>query len=123
MASTTALFTGLSGLAANSRRLDVIGNNIANVNTIAFKSNRMIFAPTFSRNFSLGTAPSESIGGTNPGQIGLGVSIAGTQRNFNNGAITATDGAAYMQCRVTFISNGETQLTAELSALGFAFHE
>ena len=90
MASTTALFTGLSGLISNSRRLDVIGNNISNVNTTAFKSNRMQFTPTFSRNFSLGTAPGASTGGTNPGQVGLGVTVAGTQRNFNNGAIGAT---------------------------------
>ncbi|MHC4429385.1 MAG: flagellar hook-basal body complex protein, partial [Planctomycetota bacterium] len=90
MASTTALFTGLSGLSTNARNLDVIGNNIANVNTIAYKSNRMIFAPTFSRNFSLGTAPTATTGGTNPGQIGLGVTIAGTQRNFNNGSISPT---------------------------------
>lgn len=90
MASTTALFTGLSGLISNSRRLDTIGNNIANVNTVAFKSNRMTFTPTFSRNFSLGTAPSSLTGGANPGQIGLGVTIAGTQRNFTNGAIGVT---------------------------------
>ena len=90
MASTTALFTGLSGLISNSRRLDTIGNNIANVNTVAFKSNRMTFAPTFSRNFSLGTAPNDLTGGSNPGQIGLGVTIAGTQRNFSNGAIGVT---------------------------------
>ena len=90
MASTTALFTGLSGLISNSRRLDVIGNNIANVNTTAFKSNRMTFTPTFSRNFSLGTAPSANTGGSNPGQVGLGVTVAGTQRNFNNGAIGVT---------------------------------
>jgi flagellar hook protein FlgE len=90
MASTTALFTGLSGLSANARRLDTIGNNIANVNTTAFKSNRMMFTPTFSLNFSKGTAPSELTGGTNPGQVGLGVSISGTQRNFNNGSISAT---------------------------------
>ena len=90
MASTTALFTGLSGLISNSRRLDVIGNNISNVNTTAFKSNRMQFTPTFSRNFTLGTAPGTNTGGTNPGQIGLGVTVAGTQRNFNNGAIGAT---------------------------------
>ncbi len=96
MASTTALFTGLSGLLANARRLDVIGNNIANVNTNSFKSNRISFAPTFSRNFSLGTSPSSSTGGTNPGQIGLGVSLAGTQRNFNNGAISATGVATDM---------------------------
>ena len=90
MASTTALFTGLSGLAVNARRLDVIGNNIANVNTVAFKSNRMILAPSFSRNFSLGSAPSAQTGGTNPGQIGLGAVTAGTQRNFNDGSISAT---------------------------------
>ncbi len=90
MASTTALFTGLSGLISNSRRLDVIGNNISNVNTTAFKSNRMQFTPTFSRNFTLGTAPGTNSGGTNPGQVGLGVTVAGTQRNVNNGAIGAT---------------------------------
>jgi len=90
MASTSAMFTGLSGLAANSKRLDVIGNNIANVNTTAFKSNRMLFSSMLSRNFSLGTVPNDTTGGTNPGQVGLGVKIAGTQRNFNNGAISST---------------------------------
>lgn len=90
MASTTTLFTGLSGLNANARRLEVIGNNISNVNTTAFKSNRMLFAPTFNRSFSLGTAPGATTGGSNPGQIGLGVTIAGTQRDFSNGAISPT---------------------------------
>ncbi len=90
MASTVALFTGLSGLLTHSRKLDVIGNNIANVNTTAYKSNRMLFEPTFSRTFSIGTSPSGLSGGTNPGQIGLGVSLAGTQRDFSNGALTAT---------------------------------
>ncbi len=90
MASTTALFTGLSGLSANSRFLDVIGNNISNVNTTAYKNNRMRFSPMFNRTFSMGTSPSDSSGGTNPGQIGLGITVSGTQRNFNNGAISAT---------------------------------
>lgn len=90
MASTTALFTGLTGLNANSRFIDVIGNNIANVNTTAFKSNRLQFASQFSRTFSVGTPPGDTTGGTNPGQIGLGVTVAGTQRNFNGGAINAT---------------------------------
>ena len=90
MASTTSLLTGLSGLVANSRRLDVIGNNISNVNTTAFKSNRMHFAPAFSRNISLGTAPGANTGGTNPAQVGLGVTVAGTQRNFATGPINPT---------------------------------
>ncbi len=90
MASTTALLTGFSGILANSKMLDVIGNNIANVNTEGFKSNRLTFAPTFSRTLGIGTAPTAQTGGSNPSQIGLGVSVAGTQRNMNNGSISVT---------------------------------
>ncbi len=93
MASTTALFTGLSGLTANARSLDVIGNNIANSNTTAYKSNRLLFATQLSRNFSIGTVPSANSGGTNPGQIGLGVAVAGTQRDFSGGALSTTGDA------------------------------
>ncbi|MCG3124347.1 MAG: Flagellar hook protein FlgE [Phycisphaerales bacterium] len=90
MASTTAMFTALTGMNASARSLDVVGNNIANVNTTAFKSNRILFSTQFSRTLSLGTAPSENSGGTNPGQIGMGVQIAGTQRNFTGGTISAS---------------------------------
>src|SRR5688572_12758035 len=90
MASTTAMFTGLSGLTPNARNLDVIGNNIANVNTTAYKSSRLLFSTAFARTFSLGSEPGDTNGGTNPGQIGLGVNIAGTQRDFSGGAISAT---------------------------------
>jgi len=90
MASTTALFTGLSGLSTNARRLDVIGNNIANVNTTAYKANRLLTGPTFSRTFSLGTGPGDATGGSNPMQVGQGATLAGTQRNHVNGSISAT---------------------------------
>ncbi|RMH29040.1 MAG: flagellar hook-basal body complex protein [Planctomycetota bacterium] len=90
MASTTSLLTGLSGLTANSARLELIGNNISNVNTTAFKSSRALFSANFSKNFSLGTSPSGTSGGTNPGQIGLGVTVGGTQKNFNRGSISPT---------------------------------
>jgi flagellar hook protein FlgE len=93
MASTTAMFTGLSGLNANARMLDVVGNNIANVNTTAYKSNRILFASQFSRTLSLGSEPSDLNGGANPAQIGLGVAIAGTQRNFSSGSLFATGDA------------------------------
>ncbi|MBA4028481.1 MAG: hypothetical protein C0475_05005 [Planctomyces sp.] len=93
MASTVALFTGLTGLTASARNLDVIGNNIANVNTFAFKSNRLVFASQFSRTFSTGSTPSDGLGGSNPVQIGLGVAIGGTQRNFNTGTISPTGDA------------------------------
>lgn len=93
MASTTAFFTGLTGLTANARNLDVIGNNISNVNTTAFKSSRMLFATQFSRSLSNGTAPSGNSGGSNPSQIGLGTTIAGTQRNFSTGSVSPTGDA------------------------------
>jgi flagellar hook protein FlgE len=87
------MFTALSGLTANARNLDVIGNNISNVNTTAYKTNRMLFSTQFSRNLSIGTQPSTESGGSNPGQVGLGVRIAGTQRDFSSGSISATGDA------------------------------
>lgn len=94
MASTIAMYTGLSGLNANARNLDIIGNNIANVNTTAYKSNRLNFQNQFSRTFSLGSAPGDATGGSNPSQIGLGVRVGTTQRNFNPGSLSATGNPA-----------------------------
>ncbi len=90
MASTTTLFTGLSGILSHSRLLDVVGNNIANVNTMGYKATRAQFAPNFSRTASQGSAPSDVSGGANPAQIGLGVNLSGTQRDFSSGALTVT---------------------------------
>ena len=89
MGTSNALFTGLTGLLSNQRRLDVIGNNIANVGTTSFKSSRMLFSTLYAQTRSAGSAPGLS-GGTNPMQVGSGAMIAGTQRNFAGGAITAT---------------------------------
>lgn len=90
MALSSALFTGLSGLNAHSAKLDVIGNNVANVNTTAFKSSRMLFESLFSQNLGFGTSPSQIRGGVNPKQIGNGVSIAGVQRDFSTSGFTGT---------------------------------
>jgi flagellar hook protein FlgE len=93
MSSTSAMLTGLSGMNAHARRLEVIGNNIANVNTHGFKSSRALFATHFTRTLSIGHAPLEEIGGTNPTQIGHGVAVAGTQKDFRTGAISGTGDA------------------------------
>lgn len=90
MASTSAMFTALSGMNAHARRLETIGNNIANVNTNAFKSSRMLFSTLFSSTLSVGSAPNDELGGTNPTQIGRGVGVAGTQKDFRTGSIGAT---------------------------------
>ncbi len=125
MASTTALLTGLSGLTVNSRRLDVIGNNISNVNTTAYKSNRILFAPAFARTLNSGSGPSGQNGGTNPIQLGLGATVAGTQRNFNPGGPSTTgvptdlaiDGNGLFIVdrggQQLYTRNGAFQLTAE----------
>jgi flagellar hook protein FlgE len=93
MPSTTALFSAMSGLNANARNIDVIGNNVANIGTTAFKSSRLTFSSMFARTLSGGTSPGDTTGGTNPYQIGLGVNTAGTQRNMNGGALSPTGDA------------------------------
>jgi len=96
MALTSAFFTGLSGLDANSTGIDVIGNNIANVNTPAFKASRALFTTQFLQNVSQGSPPTGDSGGTNPVQVGLGTRIAGIQTDFTNGGIQATGVATHM---------------------------
>ncbi len=93
MASTVALLTGLSGLNANARSIEVIGNNIANSSTTGFKSTRLVFSDSLKRTFRGATAPGTDTGGTNPNQVGLGVNVAATQRNFSQGAIAPTGDA------------------------------
>ena len=90
MGVSTSLYSGLSGLIAHQRRMDVIGNNIANVNTPGFRSSRVLFRNAFSQTLSIGTAPSGSLGGVNPIQVGLGTTIGATSTNFNQGSIETT---------------------------------
>src|SRR5690348_17594313 len=90
MGLTSSLFTGLSGLDVNQTRLNVVGNNIANVNTTAFKSSRAIFSPQFYVTDEGGTAPDANFGGSNPSQRGLGAQVAAVEKNFTPGAIQPT---------------------------------
>ncbi|MFT3786073.1 MAG: flagellar hook-basal body complex protein [Tepidisphaeraceae bacterium] len=90
MALTSTLYTGLSGMTVNQSRLNVIGNNIANANTTAFKSSRALFRPQFYVTDSSGGPPSADFGGTNPSQRGLGATVASIQRNFSGGPIEST---------------------------------
>lgn len=90
MASPTAMLTGLSGLHAHARQIEVIGNNIANVNTTGFKGSRMIFETKTPWTVSEGNEPGDVTGGVDPHQVGFGVRTAGTQRDTSQGAINAT---------------------------------
>ena len=90
MGLTTAMFTGLTGLNANQFRIDTIGNNVANVNTTAFRSSRAMFENQLSLLLSSGTAPGGTSGGTNPSQVGLGTILSSVQRDFQPGSIEPT---------------------------------
>ncbi len=90
MGLTSALYTGLSGLNSSQFSLDVIGDNIANLNTTAFKGSRSLFQTQFARTISAGTKPTDAQGGTNPMQIGLGSTVGAIQRTFTPGAIETT---------------------------------
>ena len=81
----TSMYTALSGLTANTQILSVTGNNIANVNTTAYKRSQISFETQIARTYKSGSAPSDSLGGTNPAQIGLGVSMAATRKDFTSG--------------------------------------
>jgi len=90
MGLTSALFTGLTGLNSSQFRLDVIGDNIANINTTAFKGSRTLFQTQFARTIAAGTKPGGETGGTNPSQIGLGSAIGTIQRSFAPGSVETT---------------------------------
>lgn len=85
-----SLYSGISGLRSHQQMLDVTGNNIANVNTVGFKSSTTVFQDTLSQMTQGAGGPQTGIGGTNPAQIGLGVQVAGVSTNFSQGSAQAT---------------------------------
>lgn len=71
-----SMYSGVSGMRGFQTKLDVIGNNIANVNTVGFKGSRVMFKDIMSQTIDGTTAPNDNSGGVNAKQIGLGVSLA-----------------------------------------------
>ncbi len=88
-----SMFSGISGLKVHQTKMDVIANNIANVNTIGYKSQRATFNEYMSQNLSGASRPSPNAGrgGTNPKQVGLGVTLGSIDVNMNAGAAQRTD--------------------------------
>ncbi len=95
MALIRSLTSGTSSLKAHQQRLDVISNNIANVNTIGYKSSRATFAEQFNQSLSIGSSPNTiqggGIGGIDSVQIGLGVTLGAIKVDFSQGAIQVTN--------------------------------
>jgi len=87
------MFSAISGLRSHRTMLDVVGNNIANVNTSGFKGSSVVFQDLLSQTIqgAGAGAPTADIGGTNPSQIGLGVTVGRVSTNYSQGALQRTD--------------------------------
>jgi flagellar hook protein FlgE len=90
MAFLRSLFSGVSALRNHQTMMDVIGNNIANVNTAGFKASRASFSELYSQTIQNATRPTTTSGGTNAMQVGLGMSVSSLDAVFNQGSIERT---------------------------------
>jgi flagellar hook protein FlgE len=85
-----ALSAGVTGLQAHQKMLDVAGNNLANVNTTAYKASSITFSELLSETIKKASQPTTGVGGTNPQQLGSGVGIASITPNMQQGNIVST---------------------------------
>ena len=109
---TQSLFTGASGLLAHQRKLDIVANNLANLNTTSYKSQRIQFADLLYNTVQTASGPSgEFSGGINPKQIGQGVNVSQVTKDFSQGILTNT-GQSFdfaIQGDGFFVVSGEQQ--------------
>jgi flagellar hook protein FlgE len=91
MSLASAMSTALTGLSAAETQISVVGNNLANSNTVGFKASDALFATQFLQTQSVGSAPTPQDGGTDPRQQGLGVEVAQITPNFSQGTISASN--------------------------------
>ncbi|MDO3410695.1 flagellar hook-basal body complex protein [Saccharibacillus sp. CPCC 101409] len=115
-----SMYSGVSGMKGFQTKLDVIGNNIANVNTVGFKSSRVMFKDILSQSASSATAPvDQTSGGSNAKQIGLGVSIGSIDTMHLPGSAMTTNNPTDM--RIDGDGFFAVGLTPDGTAVGDAF--
>jgi flagellar hook protein FlgE len=85
-----SLYSGVAGIKTHQTKMDVVGNNIANVNTVGFKSNRVTFADTLYQTSSSASGAASANGGINAKQVGLGVGVATIDTIFSDASATGT---------------------------------
>ena len=85
-----SMYSGISGMKANQTKMDVVGNNVANVGTTAYKKTSTRFSDALYQDSIFASAPSATLGGVNPGQIGIGTKVSGIFKNMLQGAIQPT---------------------------------
>ena len=116
-----SLYSGVSGLQNHQVRMDVIGNNISNVNTIGFKKGRVNFQDMLSQSMQGAARPTEDLGGVNPKQVGLGMTVASIDTIHTQGSLQTTGVATdiAVQGNGFFImKNGEKDFFTRAGAFG-----
>ena len=116
-----ALSSGVTGLQAHQKMLDITGNNLANTNTTAFKASRVTFEELLGQTVQQASQPTDRVGGTNPEQVGSGVGVAGITPNTEQGSIVNTgspldmalEGSGYF-----VVSDGEKDLYTRAGVFG-----
>jgi flagellar hook protein FlgE len=116
-----ALSAGVTGLDAHQKMLDVAGNNLANINTTAFKASRVTFEELLSQTLEQASQPTDRAGGTNPQQMGSGVGVSGITPDTGQGSIVNTgnpldvalEGEGYF-----VVSDGEQYLYTRAGTFG-----
>jgi flagellar hook protein FlgE len=110
------MFAAIAGLRVHQTMLDVTANDIANVNTVGFKGERVSFKDSLSQTIRGASAPGIQLGGTNPGQIGLGVQIGSIDNQMGAGAIQSTGNSSDMAIQ----GDGWFRVTNDPAAFGTA---
>ncbi|WMI80981.1 flagellar hook-basal body complex protein [Anaerotignum sp. MB30-C6] len=111
-----SMFSGIAGLRAHQQKMDVIGNNIANVNTFGYKAGRVTFKESIYQTTASSSDGSDVFAGSNPSQIGYGSQVGTIDLMFSNGAYAPTDSA--MDCMIDgqgFFMVGPKGVEIELS--------
>ena len=117
-----SLFAGISGLRVNQTMLDVTGNNIANANTTGYKASSAVFSDTLSQMLTAASGENAERGGTNPIQVGLGVQLAATMTNLNQGSAQTTGRATDLMIQgdgFFVVQDGEEELYTRAGAFTF----
>lgn len=118
----SSLFAGVSGLRNHQVRMNVIGNNIANVNTTGFKSGRIVFKEALVQTLKGAGRPSSISGGTNPVQMGLGMTAGSIDTLFTQGGLETTGQITDLAIQGSgffILSDGRGEYYTRSGAFGF----
>jgi flagellar hook protein FlgE len=117
-----SLFSGITGLRQHQTLMDVVGNNIANVNTTGFKSSSVVFEDTLSQMMRAASPPNGGTSGINPAQVGLGVQLGAINTNFAQGSAQNTGRATDLMIQgdgFFVLKNGNTEQYTRAGAFNF----